>query len=579
MKVKNFLLTGIFLLALACSDDNVTEVKSDPVEPGIQSVEGRIELTSVNSTPDFSDYDIISFFEDDDVESDNSFNIDVTENDEHPQMVFVENSNDYIVMAGIVRHGDTEVIINEVSTAKAMVLRNFIFLGSSAYEKEMILDFAGSAPSFGELLGAVTHAIQTDLDNVYNEEVFPELDELSSLVAVEVFQEMNSAGLFKRAETNGIGTDAPAINVNEVDKKSVTFSNHNLVYFSGQATNMADNSTEDVFTLGRRNSLLTWYWFGISEDVETNVSFKNYSTSYLVNITKGFEANLSIFNPLTPNGRASIMNIMVAVREAMKLIGGTAGNIVLGVDVVTTIYKANKAVLDPYIAEFKARQAERDFVGAMDELMKIGGIILTEGLATGALAITAVKLGLLDKIKGLVKDLASVIPVVKGILVAKQLGAETIPFVADLIGGDRTYRYYVRTYTQTDNEESVITAYEIEKGKPITPYINGEPKISSYRGKYPVFSGFKLTGFSVENKHYTYEIRLYKGGLLSIACRNIPGYEMDPIDFVSGNLASGASFSYETTFTDKTIYLIEVVLKDASGNTSPAYEYMVWKLY
>ena len=572
------LLISFIFLSCEVTETNIQIIEND-LE--IESVEGRIELTSVNSNPDFSNLDVFSFYEDDDVEAGNTFDIDVTKDDEHPQIVFVENENDDIVMAGIVRQGDTEIVINELSTAKAMVLRNLIFLGRTAQEKEMILDYAEDVPTFQSLLLAVTHAIQTDLDNVYNEEVFPELDELSTEVALEIHEKLMQSELFKGTAINGIGSEAPAITIKETDKRFVTFSNHNLVYLCGQATDMFNDSKENVFTIGRRHSLIKWIPPGISDDVETDTKFNIYGTSYLVDVTKGFQANTDIFFPTTANGRASMMNIMVAVREAMKLWGGTAGNIVLGVDVIQLVYVVNKPLIDPLVSEFQSLWASGNKSGAMKPLLKIGGIILTEGLASGAIVIAAAKLGWIDKIKGLIKDLANVIPVIKGALVAKQLAAETIPYVTDLIGGDREYRYYIRTITDIDGGERVYNAHLIDKGTLVPPYLHINVNNPEYRGEIPLLRKITFSGFSIDgrNQRVKYVIKKYKGSLMALALKDTPGNELDPIDvYDSGYVHRNGTFQYDADLPQDGMYLFEIYVENESGLKSKVIEEWVWRI-
>lgn len=461
------------LLSTSCNNSNITEPTES--ESKLRSVEGRIELTATNSNIDLSKLDISSFIEDrDDIKSDRSFNIDVADNDD-PQFVFAVNENNDFVMAGLINDDDESIVINEITTAKAMVLRNLLFMGYSGEEKEAVVATASQCQSFELLIREVSNAIASDPANVFNGEINPEIDRLSAVIAFEVIEKLSGTGFYKRMNdrlakemgVNGFGTSAPVIQKSS-DPKYVSFTNSNLVYLCGQAEVRSSGKKENVFSLGRRTGILKRFLiipYGVSKDVTTKTNFGEKNSSYLVNVTKGFDFSqqgvLEAFKSWnTPNGRATMLNFGVGVGEIMKLFG-------LGI-VVTIGEKMPWAwdLVKPPLVKFKECAEKGDKLGALKQFTIIVSVALPSLVAAGY-AYSSYKSGWIGTVKKWFDKAIDLIPYYSYIEKAEIFANESLPFLIDLIVGDRNYSYYV----STDNSIKIKEAVYLDPNKTITPYI------------------------------------------------------------------------------------------------------------
>ena len=73
--------------------------------------------------------------------------------------------------------------------------------------------------------------------------------------------------------------------------------------------------------------------------------------------------------------------------------------------------------------------------------------------------------------KKILADVAGLIPVIKAVMVTKQVAFDTAPFAADLVLGDRYYKYFV-----TKKKSGVYQAIHITK-EPLPPYVAFKYKI------------------------------------------------------------------------------------------------------
>lgn len=445
--LKNlFLFFGLFILS--CTENPPTS----PIEPSnlVRSVDGRIELSVVNSSNNLPELDILSFHEEDDIAANNTFDIDVHISGV-PQMVFAVNSNSDLVLGATVLANTNEIIISESSTANTFILLNPIFMFADAQQVEEIIAKAATCTSYEPLVKVVAKIISEDPNNVYNSQKHPEILELSAKVGFELLRQYGNnenSKLYGITNVN-LGSTRPNVHVNKNEPSKVVFENSNYVAISAEILNLYTYKKEQLFTLSPKESAISFrfgwppiYWTNAKV---TKIDFSKYPSQDLtIRATKGFDPKemSNWYKPSTPTGRASLLNTLVLAKQVLKYFIGGAGIIILEKAVMDI--KINLSASDEAMRRYNVACQNGDAINAAKALIDF--ISINKNVIVGAIigvgAYYASK-GLVKKALTLVKDY---MPIIKVVAVTYQVTTETIPIVKDLVFGQRWFDYRIKTY-------------------------------------------------------------------------------------------------------------------------------------
>jgi hypothetical protein len=434
---KNFISVIVFIIVFVLNscqlmDDIFDDDVNDKEHLITKKIEGKVILPE-NSKVKNKDLKIVGLSDSGFPDENGKLELALAKHAKH-QVLISTNSKNKPLLLGLVNPETDKFEVSPVTTAKSLVLMNPVFLLTSGEQRGQLLSAAEIHPGFNNLVTSIEQLLINDPDNILNINFHPKIYEQAANISLD---------LLRNSEYSGIKSALAEEKrpwIESSHKGEISIYNPKSIYFAAEFTPKIDETSSHLITA--KSSLIsfgfTWPPVYFTEPTENIFKIKS-DNSYQVLMTKGFDFSTheDILNINTINGKATLCNLGKTTGLLLDLIIGMdipitgfldlafdgkkniqimlrLGNHITDGDVMGVIYD---------VCDFVIINKDRIFYFLRQELNPANGDNIDEYLSQ-AFSI-----------------LQNVAVVTKIISVGSTASNKLIPFVYDLISGDRSIQY------------------------------------------------------------------------------------------------------------------------------------------